>query len=213
MSVYSRVHSFLAANEDTEPQGREGAMLIWRYRHFSTELLDDLSWLVRAVHWRIYKALPTPVHSNLAWGFFETLQDLGISALESDLDRVALDAVSHLSELVVATLEKPLNSVYGSSRAAVHIAKVGMAALQRQDEKVVAVSITELRKLWAMFQAKYADNEELAMNLLRELEGVQEEVERYRPVLDEVEIHFMQSVTPQIVTDYLARVHKALGVE
>src|SRR5262249_48112826 len=92
--VYRQLRQYLAGL--SEPHDLESASNKWHYDHSSAELLRELDWLIGAVHWRIYKALPIPVQSNLVWNFFDTLQELGITAMEADLDEQAAHAIKHL---------------------------------------------------------------------------------------------------------------------
>jgi hypothetical protein len=208
--VYRRLRDHIVTLP--EPHDRESASRKWHYEHFATEFLRDLDWLIGAVYWRIYKALPTPVRSNLVWNFFDTLQELGITAMEADLDKQAINAIQHLSSLVTAILEKPLEGAYDPSRAAAYIAKIGMAALHRDNEGLVTSSLEALRKLQTQFRTKFAGNQELETSLLHGVDEVVEDLERGRPSLDEVAIHFTRSVTPEAVAAYVERLHQTLHV-
>lgn len=208
--TYHRLQKHLA--DMPEPQDRDSAAAKWRLEHFATELLRDLDWLVAAIYWRIYQALPNPVHSNLVWNFFDTLQELGITAMEAQLDKQAIRAIEHLSSLVAAMLEKPLESAYSCGRAAAYIARLGMVAFQRQDEAIVTSSLQALRKLHAQFLAKFADNQELATSLLSGVDEIAQDLDRGIPPFDEIPIHFARSTTPAAVTEYTTRMHQALNV-
>ncbi len=208
--IYRQLRQHLDARP--EPQDRQAATSKWRYDHSATELLRDLDWLIGAVYWRIYKALPTPVRSNLVWNFFDTLQELGITAMEADLDEQAVSAIEHLASLVTEMLEKPFENPHSSGRAAAHIARVGMAALHREDERVVTSSLQALRKLHTQFLTKFAGNQELETSLLRGVDEVVEDLDHGAPSLDEVATHFARSITPEAVTAYIERLHEMLHV-
>lgn len=191
----------------SQPEDEKTARNEWQFERFETELLRDLDWLIGAIYWRIYKALPTPVRSNLVWSFFETLQELGISALEADLSDQTETAIDHLASLVKAMLDKPLQAPYGAGRAAARIARIGMVALQAEDEKIVVKSLTRLAELHAQFLQKFPEDEELQTSLLRGVDEIAGELDEGAPSLDEVEIHFARSVTPDAAKRYIERLH------
>ena len=206
--VYLQVREKLASRP--EMNDRESAMATRHYDHFARELLREIDALISAIYWRIYKALPSPARSTLVWNFFDTLQELGITAIEADLGEEATGAIMHLASLVTAMLEKPLESPYSPGRVAAHIARVGMVALHRNDEGVVNSSLQALRKLQAQFVTKFAGNEELESSLLREVDEIAADLDHGAPSLDEVEIHFSRSVTSEDVTVYIKQLHEML---
>jgi hypothetical protein len=176
-------------------------------------LLHEIDWLISAVFWRIYKALPNPVRSNLVWNFFETLQELGIVTMEAELDKQSIRAVEHLASLVELMLEKPAEGARSPGRAAAHIARIGMVALTRRDDFVVASTLAVLRNLTNKFQEKSRSNPEFSTSLLTGVDEIIEELDRGAFVLDDVASHFARSVTVESIAEYIKRFHDILGVQ
>jgi|SRR6516164_860442 len=119
-------HQIKPLDETTAHEARER-------ERFSKQLLTGLDRLTGSTYWRLFDAFPPAVKMPLVWDFFSTLSDIGIRALEINLDSIADTAIQQLGSLANKSIDKPIGAnVFAPAEIAVYIARIGIVALKEK---------------------------------------------------------------------------------
>jgi hypothetical protein len=130
-----------------------GGMDDWQLNSFRQKLLHELTWLVTAVHWRIYEMLPIEAKTVTVWEFFPTLSQIGIRCVDLNLEEQARGVIRQLLSISKKSLEKQLEGGYGPPRIAEHIARIGIIAQKAKQAAIFDVAIRALKE----FQHSYLE--------------------------------------------------------
>ncbi len=125
----------------------------WRLNSFREKLLHELTWIVTAVHWRIYDKLPHVVDATTVWEFFTTLSQIGIRCADMGLEEQAIGIIRQLLSISKKSIEKQPEHGYGPPRIAEHIARIGIIAQKDERAAILDAAIRALKE----FQQSYLE--------------------------------------------------------
>src|SRR5437899_172232 len=125
----------------------------WQMNSFREKLLHELTWIVTAVHWRIYDKLPSPAQTTTVWEFFTILSQIGIRCVDIGLEEQAIGIIRQLLSISKKSIEKQPEHGYGPPRIAEHIARIGIIAQKDKQAAIFDAAIRALKE----FQQSYLE--------------------------------------------------------
>ena len=166
----------------------------WRKENFIERLLRSFAWVVSAVHWRIYKALPTPAKTTTSGDFFAPLSQIGIRCVESKLIDPVQGIIENMRSMATMSIEKKPDGGFGPPRLAEYIGRIGIIAQKREQEEIVFTALNALKK----FNASYVDRfrEHAAGRLVYEIRELDREWRDRQFVMDPNDAYFFARLEP-----------------
>jgi hypothetical protein len=198
--------------EQIEPVDETTAQEAWERELFSKELLKELDWLIGSTYWRIFDALPAAVKTHLVWDFFSTLSDIGIRALEIEIDSIADTAIQQLASLATKSIDKPIEAnIFAPADIAVYIARIGITALKNEKEataKKAVTTIVEFNKRYIGRMLK--DRQEFPDRISEGLDDMKRQLQRNQWMFDPEDIYFYRKISVADVDNFASLIDKAM---
>lgn len=190
--------------ERIEAADETTAQEAWERERFSKELLTELDQLTGATHWRIFDAFPSAIKTHLVWDFFSTLADIGIRALEINLDAIADTAIQQLSSLAKKSIDKSIEAnIFAPADIAVYIARIGIVALKKKRETTTQKAVTALTEFEKRYLGKMLEaREEFPDRILEGLGEIKRRLRRNAMIFDAEDAYFYRHIDADDVDNF-----------